>query len=68
MELKDDLKIKVTCRMEVDEATVKACLNLLNIYGRSKGLAGMVIQFGEEGPEISESIDKYRIRDMLAAV
>ena len=68
MELKEGLSIKVTAKFEVDEATIKTCLNLLNIYGRSKDLAGMVIQFGEHGPEINEIFDEEQIMDMMSAI
>lgn len=68
MELKEGLSITVKAKFEVDEATVRTCINLLNIYGQSKDLAGMVIQFGEDGPEVAESKDMEQMLDMIAAV
>lgn len=54
MELKEGISIKVTAKFEVDEATVRTCINLLNIYGLNKHLQGMVINFDEHGVEIHE--------------
>lgn len=68
MEIKEGLNVTLKAKIEVDEATVRTCLNLLNIYGQSKGLAGVVIQFGDDGPAIAETINKKQIMDMIAAV
>lgn len=68
MEIKDGLSITVKAKFEVDEATVRTCINLLNIYGRSRDLAGMVIMFGEYGPEVAESKDREQMLDMISAV
>lgn len=68
MDIKEGLNITLKAKFEVDEATVRTCLNLLNIYGQSKGLAGMVIQFGDDGPAIAETINEKQIMDMIAAV
>ena len=68
MELKEGLSITVKAKIEVDEATVRTCINLLNIYGRSRDLAGMIIKFDEYGPAIAESKDSEHMLDMLSAV
>lgn len=65
MELKDGLQIKVTAKFEVDEATVRTCINLLGIHARSRGLEGLVIKIHEDGVEVEEIADKFVMDELI---
>ena len=68
MELKDGLQIKVTAKFEVDEDTVRTCINLLGIHARARGLEGLVMKIHEDGVEVEEIADKFVMDELIEIV
>lgn len=49
MDISHGINIDVKATLSVDEETVNACANLLNIYARSQGGIGFLIECFDDG-------------------
>ena len=49
MDISHGINIDVKATLSVDEETVNVCVNLLNIYTRSQGGIGFLIECTEDG-------------------
>ena len=47
MDLNNEIEFKIKAKMEVDNATVDICMQLITIHAKSHGAKGLVLKFNE---------------------
>ena len=47
MDLNNEIKVKISAALEVDDATVDICMQLIAIHAKNHGVKGLVLRFNE---------------------
>ena len=47
MDLNNEIKVKISAALEVDDATVNMCMQLITIHAKNHGLKGLILRFHE---------------------